>query len=90
MFVSWLQAVLNQKFTDCFVLVFLDAQAGKTVSSILLLFVLQCSRADTSVLLLVHLLPPTEPKGRVPGAAAVTAAGRQQPPPSACFHVPPP
>lgn len=26
------QAVLNQKFTDCFVLVFLDAQAGKTVS----------------------------------------------------------
>lgn len=27
------QAVLNQKFTDCFVLVFLDTQAGKTVSS---------------------------------------------------------
>lgn len=26
------QAVLNQKFTDCFVLVFLDTQAGKTVS----------------------------------------------------------
>lgn len=26
------QAVLNQKFTDCFVLVFLDSQAGKTVS----------------------------------------------------------
>lgn len=29
----FLQAVLNQKFTDCFVLVFLDTQAGKTVSS---------------------------------------------------------
>src|SRR4029434_8258331 len=27
---SVFQAVLNQKFTDCFVLVFLDAQAGKT------------------------------------------------------------
>lgn len=26
------QAVLNQKFTDCFVLVFLDTQGGKTVS----------------------------------------------------------
>lgn len=26
------QAVLNQKFIDCFVLVFLDSQAGKTVS----------------------------------------------------------
>lgn len=30
---SSFQAVLNQKFTDCFVLVFLDAQAGKTVSN---------------------------------------------------------
>lgn len=31
-FSIYFQAVLNQKFTDCFVLVFLDAQAGKTVS----------------------------------------------------------
>lgn len=31
-FLLVLQAVLNQKFTDCFVLVFLDNQAGKTVS----------------------------------------------------------
>lgn len=36
------QAVLNQKFTDCFVLVFLDSQAGKTVSysnSVLRMFI---------------------------------------------------
>lgn len=26
-----LQVVLNQKFTDCFVLVFLDSHLGKTV-----------------------------------------------------------
>lgn len=31
--VIFFQAVLNQKFTDCFVLVFLDSQAGKTVRS---------------------------------------------------------
>lgn len=28
-----LQVVLNQKFTDCFVLVFLDSHLGKTVST---------------------------------------------------------
>lgn len=28
---SFLQVVLNQKFTDCFVLVFLDSHLGKTV-----------------------------------------------------------
>lgn len=33
---------------------------------------------------------PTESKGGVPGAAALTAAGRRQPPPSAGVYVPPP
>lgn len=72
------QAVLNQKFTDCFVLVFLDTQAGKTVSySTTMIYVLlyhYCC-ADISATFSLHFLP--EPQGCVSGATAITATGQQ-------------
>lgn len=87
-YITLFQAVLNQKFTDCFVLVFLDAQAGKTVSY----------SSDLKDYMLIHvckrpfsiLLPPAELKGCVSGAAAITDPGQQQPPSSTGVHVPSP
>ena len=83
------QAVLNQKFIDCFVLVFLDTQAGKTVGSpsshqsVCLSVCLVC----LSIKLLVSV---PESQSGVPRAAAHPTARQYKSSTATGVHVPPP
>lgn len=101
-----LQVVLNQKFTDCFVLVFLDSHLGKTVRTGVravphVLHPRACWAGGACFLgpacppLTITPSPgapvfPTVSDGSFPRALPSTAAGQREPPRPAGLHLPPP
>lgn len=101
-----LQVVLNQKFTDCFVLVFLDSHLGKTVRTQGEGFCVglvggRTPNALPQSLLRLGCLPclpltsvphcvPTVSDGGFPRALPSAAPGQREPPCPAGLHLPSP
>lgn len=94
LFYLLLQVVLNQKFTDCFVLVFLDSHLGKTVRTKGEGLPGGCTPVLPSAfsVLPTHpltCLPPTVPDGGLPRALPGAAPGQRESPGPAGLHLPP-